>query len=397
MNLKLFIRPHLKSILAEIEKELNVKDIDEVFNEIFNQRVVEEENARKQVIESFEYYDSLKNTHLKYNTLLNFILDERKALNRSSNSLLGKLCIRFLNQEISEDEFKKYLIFSIYDKAFANNFKKSFDVIGKEFSNLLLPFYKYKFYVTTINSLLSSNNPGISDSLIDIETSLSSKFITQLQVIINENNSLVQQKKQVLNEIKNLEKKNIDLEKNRINLEYDFEKQKSKCESLESDKRHLEIEIESLKKQVNYLEVTEEQLYEDYIFGDYLMIYEKIYKILKDYKSFEEPFSVFCYCLQKHKTSRVIKRGLTTNKYLTLNILGYMFNCLFKFSISKKILSKQFDLISFLEPRFFIIDSRKQEKPLPERYLKDIIKETSLTPDEIIVKDKIDSIFDQLL
>ena len=384
MNIKtFFIKPHFKLILTEIEKKLNLDDIDNTLNEIFNERFKAEENAKKQVIENIKYYDSLDDINLKYNTLLNFVLDERKLLDIKTDNVLANLFIRFLKNELSDFEVKKYLVFKIYDNAFASDYKKSFEIINEKFSDLLLPFYKYNYYIILFNRLLNSNNPGISDNLIDIETSLSSKLISQLKKALTQNISLTEEREQILNEKFQAQKKIIKIKSKNDSLNYKIEKQVNK--------------IQRLKSFNNDLQFTEDQLYGDYVFGDYVMIYEKIYHILREYNSLNEPFSVFCYCLQLNKYNRILKKEIETNQYVTLRILGYMFYKLFQFSISRNILNSKFDLISFLESRFTVIDSKKHKKPLPKRYLIDIVEESSLTPNEIIIKDKIDSIFDNLL
>lgn len=382
----LFEKTHFKNMVSEIEANLNIDNIDKCIDQLFSKKQDWIEKSDHKSRNFILGLTNIKDEDILINSLLGQISSIKTSLELSLNkNLINRCFIESLksNNGIQKDQFKKYLVFYLYDNSLGIFSKSAFDVLVNELDNLMSLHYDYLAFIINLNTIIKKQFSNITIDLFENEKLLSNSLFHELINQIDQNHRLKQLLSNHKKRDKELRKQVSSLTSEKLELKH----------SNDSKSRKLEWQEQEIK----FLQFSENQFYEDYFFGDFLMIYEKIHFILMVYEVFKEPFSVFCYLLSHNGPNRTISRTLMSNSFFTERMIGYLFYSLTKLGIEKGNIKEKQETIDFFKTRIKIINAQNIEKSLDKRYLINIKKESRLTYNEIEIKDKIDEIFDKIL
>ncbi|PHQ28800.1 hypothetical protein [Leeuwenhoekiella nanhaiensis] len=178
-----------------------------------------------------------------------------------------------------------------------------------------------------------------------------------------------------------------------INLRKKIERQKEEISSLK-----IQIEKEQIAKQlaVSNLEFYQSKyvffeaaLFQEYVFGDRLPFFKKVYDFLKSNNVYKSTFGDFCYSIQNNSSERKLNFSLINSK-LSRDDLGYFLSCLGNFYEYKYLEYKK-----WLKNRV-IIEVEKNgymDTTQFKRHIRDY--ESAINKPQM--KEKIDKLFSQII
>ena len=384
---KIFNKPHLIEIKKELEKDLNFDDVEKDFNQVCGDLEKLQNQIYQLVKEDLNSIAKLKlDDSTKVTMMLEKLKSTRLELLQNVNHIDDILFLNYLKGIVGKVDVLVFIVISIYKKSFLEDYSTEYIKYIKKLKDLAELFYKAEACLNLVNNLLSINSVTKNRNFIDIEYNLLNKFLGDYLDNEKKKKLLTKYVEERNSEIKALLAKSKKIEGQKNSLSDELQK-------LNFKNKELTFERDELLQINEKLSLNRDNLYLNYLFGDFLPIYDKIYGLLIEYKAIDIPFAAFCLVLQKVNTyNKIIE--INTSNSVTIRLIGYLFHKMFKFSVSRDVLKENFDLPKAIKERFKVRTPKNEISEISKRYIFDIQKTNILTPNQIEVKDKIDDIFD---
>lgn len=368
---------YLVAIKSYINQKVNAENLEKRLFDILDFS----ENDSKKVVE--EYLLDLKSktegTNFSELALYQTELINQKSFFQTKIGLNSQNVLNYLNKIITKQGLINTTYFCIYTSTslFSLEYNKRFKDLIDAYTELRNSFIKIQILYLLISTILNDTTFELA-SISNID-----KYRDEARLFLK------------------LFEKTKDLQEQISTYKSELSERNNKINELKDenfDLRGLKTENKVLKNALENRLFQFDDFFEDYLFGDHIDLYSKIFGLLKEYDVFLEngSFAYFIHTLQKQPKFEN-KISLKTNEFFTLNLLGYLFFKLKEFSIKNKSIDKTFDFLNWFDSHFIIKKRNGVFTKLTKRYLSDIKPkfEQKITPNQIDVKDKIDNFFDR--